>query len=111
MPESPAPRRSPPDVFDALAHPVRRQVLLALRTGPRTASQLASDMPVGRPAVSEHLQTLRLSGLVVVAKRGRERVYHLDPRPLTDVGAWLNGMLAFWARRVEDLKRVEREQL
>jgi len=96
-----------PDVFGALAHPVRRQLLMALRTGPRTASQLAAEMPIGRPAVSEHLQVLRLAGLVVSRPRGRERVYHLDPRPLTDVGAWLNAMLTYWTRRMEDLKAFD----
>ena len=92
-----------PDVFDALAHPLRRRLLMELRTGPRSASELAADMPVGRPAISEHLQVLRLAGLVRVERRGRERFHHVDPRPLAEVGGWLNLMLAHWARRVEDL--------
>lgn len=93
-----------PDVFAALAHPVRRRLLMELRSGPRTASELAADMPVGRPAVSEHLAVLRLSGLAVAKRRGREQVYYLDPRRLTDVGAWLNSMLVNWARRVAELE-------
>jgi DNA-binding transcriptional ArsR family regulator len=100
-----------PDVFDALAHPLRRRLLMELRTGARTASELAADMPVGRPAISEHLQVLRLAGLVQVEKRGRERYHHLDPRPLTDVGGWLNLMLAHWARRVEEIERLARPPL
>jgi DNA-binding transcriptional ArsR family regulator len=95
-----------PDVFDALAHPLRRRLLMELRNGARSASELAADMPVGRPAVSEHLQVLRKAGLVKVERRGRERHHHLDPRPLTDVGGWLNLMLAHWARRVEDLAAI-----
>ena len=93
-----------PDVFGALANPVRRRLLMALRAGPRTASDLGEGMPVARPAISEHLALLRDVGLVRVQKRGRERVYHLDPRPLTEVGAWLNVMLAFWNARLGDLK-------
>ena len=80
---------------------------MALRAGPRTASELAEGMPVVRSAVSEHLALLRDVGLVRVQKRGRERVYHLDPRPLTEVGAWLNAMLAFWTRRLGDLKALK----
>jgi DNA-binding transcriptional ArsR family regulator len=95
-----------PDVFDALAHPLRRRLLMELRNGARSASELAADMPVGRPAISEHLQVLREAGLVRVEKRGRERYHHLDPRPLTDVGGWLNLMLAHWAKRVDDLARL-----
>ena len=96
-----------PDVFDALAHPLRRRLLMELRTGARSASDLAADMPVGRPAVSEHLAVLRRVGLVRVERRGRERRHYLDPRPLTEVGGWLNLMLAHWARRVEDLHRLK----
>jgi hypothetical protein len=39
-------------------------------------------------------------------RRGRERRYFLDPRPLADVGAWLNSMLAHWARRMDDLNAL-----
>ena len=92
------------DTFAALAHPLRRRLLMELRTGPRTALELAADMPVGRPAISEHLQILRLAGLVEARKRGRERVYYLDPRRLTDVGGWLNLILAHWTARLEDLR-------
>ncbi len=92
-----------PDVFGALANPVRRRLLMALRAGPKTASTLSEGMPIARSAISEQLALLREVGLVRVQKRGRERVYHLDPRPLTEVGAWLNVMLAFWTQRVGDL--------
>lgn len=103
------PSKNAPEVFDALAHPLRRRLLLELRTGARSASQLAADMPVGRPAVAEHMQVLRRAGLVKVERRGRERLHYLDPRPLVGVGDWLNLMLAHWARRVEDLRQVNDE--
>jgi len=98
-----------PDVFGALANPARRQLLMALRAGPKTASELGQGMPIARAAVSEHLALLRAVGLVCAQKRGRERVYHLDPRPLTEVGAWLNVMLAFWTHRLNDLKALREE--
>ncbi len=97
------PTAKAPDAFAALAHPVRRRLLMELRTGARRASELAADMPIGRPAICEHLQVLRLAGLARIERRGRERYYHFDPRPLTEVGGWLNLMLAHWARRLEDL--------
>ncbi len=98
------------DVFAALSHPVRRSLLMALRGGPRSASSLSQDQPIGRPAVSEHLRALRLAGLLRVERRGRERYYYLDPRPLTEVGAWLNVMLAFWTRRLDDLDALSQRE-
>lgn len=95
------------DVFAALANPARRQILLALRGGPRTASELCDGLPLARSSVSEQLALLREAGLVRVKKQGRERIYHLDPRPLTEVGAWLNTMLAFWTRRLADLEGLD----
>ena len=83
--ESEAAAAADGDVFAALAHPVRRKILMRLRAGAHTASDLAADMPIGRPAVSEHLQALRLAKLVKVERRGRERYYFLDPRPLTEL--------------------------
>ena len=94
------------DIFAALAHPVRRDLLMDLRGGARTASELAAGRSIGRSSISEHLHAMRLAGLVRVEKRGRERHYYLDPRPLTEVGAWLNAMLAFWTRRLDDLETL-----
>jgi DNA-binding transcriptional ArsR family regulator len=99
-----------PDVFAALANPMRRQVLMALRGGPLTSSELTEALPVARPSAAEQLQVLRASGLVRVERRGRERLYYLDPRPLTDVGAWLNGILAHWTRRLDDLEAAARRE-
>ncbi len=95
------------DIFDALAHPIRRRLLMELRTGGKSAGDLALDMPISRPAVTEHIQMLRRVGLVKVERKGRQRLHRLDPRPLAEVGDWLNLMLAHWARRIEDLQRLD----
>ena len=77
------------DVFSALANPVRREILVRLRRGPRAASALAQGFAIGRPAVSEHLHVLRKAKLVREEPRERERYYHLDPRPHSEVETWL----------------------
>ena len=77
------------DVFSALANPVRRQILTRLRRGPLGVSELARGFEIGRPAVSEHLQVLRKASLVREEPRGRERYYHLDLRPLSEVEDWI----------------------
>lgn len=98
------------DVFSALANPVRRQILVNLRSGPRAVSDLARGFELGRPAVSEHLQVLRKARLVREEARGRERYYHLDPRPLTEVDEWVEGFSRFWKKRLAALEDLLREE-
>lgn len=94
------------DIFSALANPVRRDILAALREGPSPVTQLSRHFPIGRPAVSEHLQVLRRAGLVREEPRGRERYYHLDPRPLKQVDLWLESFTAYWSDRLRALETV-----
>ncbi|WP_242371361.1 ArsR/SmtB family transcription factor [Anaeromyxobacter sp. SG26] len=94
------------DVFSALANPVRRNILMQLRKGPRAVKELARGFDVGRPAISEHLQVLRKARLVREEPRGRERYYHLDPRPLSEVDAWLEAFTRYWDRRLAALGEV-----
>ncbi|HXU63186.1 MAG TPA: metalloregulator ArsR/SmtB family transcription factor [Polyangia bacterium] len=94
------------DVFSALANPVRREILMRLRLGPRAASELAQGFDLGRPAVSEHLQVLRKARLVRDEPRGRERYYHLDPRPLSQVEDWLEAFTRYWKKRLTALEDV-----
>jgi DNA-binding transcriptional ArsR family regulator len=94
------------DVFAALANPARRQILAALREGPRPVTELSRGFDIGRPAVSEHLQVLRRAGLVREEPRGRERYYHLDPRPLGDVRLWLETFTQYWTERMGALETL-----
>ena len=94
------------DVFSALANPIRREILVRLRRGPHAASALARGFDVGRPAISEHLQVLRKARLVLEEPRGRERYYHLDPRRLSEVAAWLKGFTRYWKERMSALEDV-----
>jgi DNA-binding transcriptional ArsR family regulator len=98
------------DVFSALANPVRREILMRLRRGPRAASELAQGFEIGRPAVSEHLQVLRKARLVREEPRGRERYYHLDPRPLSEVEAWMNAFTRYWNKRLAALEELLEEE-
>lgn len=98
------------DVFAALANPVRREILMQLRLGPRAVTELAQRFEIGRPAVSEHLQVLRKASLVKEEPRGRERYYHLDPRPLEEVGEWLEAFTRYWKKRMAALEEVLNEE-
>jgi DNA-binding transcriptional ArsR family regulator len=98
------------DVFGALANPVRRQLLVALRDGPRAAGELAGHFALSRPAVSEHLAVLRHAGLVREEPRGRHRYYHLAAEPLADVQDWLHPFERYWRNRLVALRDLVEEE-
>jgi DNA-binding transcriptional ArsR family regulator len=100
----------PDDVFGALANPVRRKLLEMLRDGPKAVNDLAGHFSLGRPAVSEHLQVLRQSGLVREEPRGRQRIYHLEPVPLAEVNDWLHPFEHYWRERLRALRDVLDEE-
>lgn len=93
------------DVFQAIAHPVRRQILDSLATGEATVTDLARPHEMSRPAVSQHLRVLREAGLVHERRRGRHRVYQIDPEPLAEVRDWLGSYDSFWQERLTALGR------
>jgi DNA-binding transcriptional ArsR family regulator len=80
--------------LEALADPTRRSIFELLGRGPRSVRALADDVPVSRPAVSQHLKVLRESGLVTVRAEGRRNVYALDPRGLGAVRDYFD---QFWS--------------
>jgi DNA-binding transcriptional ArsR family regulator len=67
-----------PDVFQALAHPVRREVLKRLRAGPKSAGELASAFPVSGPTMSRHFATLKDAGLIRAERIGTTIRYRLN---------------------------------
>ena len=80
------------EVFAALAHASRRQILLVLelRGGSMTAGEIAARFECSWPTTTRHLRRLERAGLVRVEKAGRERIYRLDAERLQRVaGAWL----------------------
>jgi len=76
-------------VAAAVADPVRRNILDALRAGPLPVNRIDDRFAISRPAVSRHLRVLRECGLVTVEARGRERWCSLDPAPLAELERWL----------------------
>ncbi len=80
------------DVFDALADPVRRDLLRQLVAGPARVVDLAAAHPISRPAISRHLRVLGEAGLVTATDRGRERHYGLATAPLVEVGRLLDDL-------------------
>jgi DNA-binding transcriptional ArsR family regulator len=65
--------------FAALGDPTRRAIFERLALGPRSVGELAADLPVSRPAVSQHLKVLKEAGLVSARAEGTRRLYRVDP--------------------------------
>src|SRR5919108_353142 len=78
----------------ALADPTRRAIFERLRGGPRAVGELAAELPVTRPAVSQHLRVLEAAGLVSAEKAGTRRLYRIE---LQGVGALRDYLDGFWA--------------
>lgn len=94
--------------IDALADPTRRRILELLRGRPAAVGELAGRLPVSRPAVSQHLRTLRQAGLVTFRREGTRNVYAVDQRGIAEMRAWLD---AFWDDALDRYKEtVERER-
>ena len=99
-------------VWRALADPSRRRILDLLRERPLTTGQLAGCFELSRYAVMKHLAILHAAGLVVIERRGRERLNHLDPLPLQRVvRRWVRPFEAVAADRVLRLERHLQNQL
>lgn len=93
--------------FTALGDPTRMNVLERLRFGPLAVGEIARDLPVSRPAVSQHLKVLKQAGLVVDRAEGARRVYQIDPQGLGQIRRWLD---QFWGEALEAFKaEAERE--
>jgi DNA-binding transcriptional ArsR family regulator/uncharacterized protein YndB with AHSA1/START domain len=87
----------------ALGDPTRRAIFERLVERPRAVGELAADLPVSRPAVSQHLKVLKSAGLVVDRQAGKHRIYQVDPAGLAVLRAELD---RFWNRTLTAYKAV-----
>ena len=79
-------------VFNALGDSTRRRVLKTLSAGPRAVIDISNELPVTRPAVSQHLKVLMDAGLVKVHREGTRRLYEIDPNGVLATREYLDSM-------------------
>lgn len=87
--------------FAALGDATRRTVFERIAEQPSAVGDLARQLPVSRPAVSQHLRVLKEAGLVVEVAAGARRIYRLDPRGIGAMRDWLD---AHWASALDAFK-------
>jgi DNA-binding transcriptional ArsR family regulator len=89
------------DGWTALADPTRRAIFERLVGRPSAVGELASELPVSRPAVSQHLKVLKGAGLVRYRRAGKQRIYMADP---TGLGPLRNQLERFWSQALAAYK-------
>jgi DNA-binding transcriptional ArsR family regulator len=94
------------DGWEALGDPTRRAIVACLAEGPRAVGQLADQLPISRPAVSQALAVLKQAGLVTDRAVGTRRVYRLSPEGL---GALRDQLDTFWNRALEGYQGIAEE--
>jgi DNA-binding transcriptional ArsR family regulator len=94
------------DAWDALGDRTRRTIIERLAERPRAVGELADDLPVSRPAVSQHLKVLKEAGLVTERAAGTRRIYRLNP---VGVGALRDQLDTFWSRALATYKDTVEE--
>src|SRR3954454_13719237 len=94
--------------MDALGDPTRRAIFAQLRSGSRSVGEIASELPVSRPAVSQHLRVLKEAGLVTERRNGTRRFYRVDPDGLGELRRYVE---EYWSEALTAFKaEAERER-
>jgi len=89
------------DGWTALGDPTRRAIFERLAGEPRAVGEIARELPVSRPAVSQHLKVLKQAGLVVDRRAGNRRIYQVNPDGVGALRAYLD---QFWNRALTGFK-------
>jgi DNA-binding transcriptional ArsR family regulator len=94
------------DVFQAIADPTRRAILLLVATQAMTAGAIASNFDTARPTVSKHLQILTACELLEQEQAGREIYYHINAKKMKEVADFLEPFRNLWDDRFNKLEAV-----
>jgi len=93
--------------MDALGDPTRRAIFERLAGGPKAVGEIANELPVSRPAVSQHLKVLKQAGLVTDRAEGTRRLYQLNPQGLRDLRAYFD---QFWDQALASFKEAAEKE-
>ena len=97
------------DVFQAIADPVRRDIIELLADKPLTVNGVAERFQISRPAISKHLRILSECGLVEINKIGRERYCRIQPGQLIPAFLWIEKYRNLWEDRLDNFENYLNE--
>ncbi len=94
------------DIFQAVADPTRRAILLLVASQSMTAGAIASNFDTARPTVSKHLQILTECELLEQEHNGREIYYHLNPQKIKEIADFIEPFRKLWDDRFNKLETI-----
>ena len=94
------------DVFQAIADPTRRAILLLVASHSMTAGAIASNFDTARPTVSKHLQILTECELLKQEQNGREIYYHINPKKMKELADFIELFRKMWEDRFNKLETI-----
>ncbi|MGJ1430605.1 ArsR/SmtB family transcription factor [Sphingobacterium spiritivorum] len=97
------------DVFQAVADPTRRAILLLVATQSMTAGAIASNFDTARPTVSRHLQILTECELLTSEQNGREITYQLNPYKMKEIADFIEPFRQMWDERFNKLEAIMKQ--
>jgi DNA-binding transcriptional ArsR family regulator len=97
------------DVFQAIADPTRRAILLLLASQSLTAGAIAANFNTARPTVSKHLQILTECQLLKQEQNGREMYYQLNPQKMKEIADFIEPFRAMWDERFNKLETIMKQ--
>ncbi len=92
------------DVFQAIADPVRRDIIELLAEQALTVNAVAEQFKVSRPAISKHLKILKECGIIVIDKQGRERFCQIQPGSLIPAFLWIGQYRKLWEQKLDSFE-------
>ncbi len=94
------------DIFQAIADPTRRSILVLLATQTMTAGAIANNFDVARPTISKHIQILNECDLIESNQQGREIHYQIKIEKMKEIDKWLEQFRKIWENRFDQLDKV-----
>lgn len=92
------------DVFQAIADPVRREIIEILSEEPLNLNAIAEKFDISRPAISRHIKILNECGLVAIEQQGRERFCIIKPNTLSEIANWIDPFRELWEERLDSFE-------
>ncbi|WP_226294068.1 ArsR/SmtB family transcription factor [Aquimarina algicola] len=92
------------DVFQAIADPIRRDIISLLAKEMLTVNAIAENFDISRPAVSKHLKILRECGIITINKQGREQLCQIEPKNLVPAFLWIDQYRELWEQKLDSFE-------